>query len=177
MQYYYRCEIWANAEILQQKPAPLGSASISHHITIRPRLQLLIDVITHFSNSETRNLVWILNLKFPYKSQRDSEHYFALMWCYALVPNRAGLTAMMYGVSLTTRFLEGGFKCFYLQKLRLNKNFLLDLYHSILSHRVLLIFTLWKYSKGLIVALVWKHSTCNAEIWHASQFVNKMYIF
>ena len=77
MQYYYRCEIWANAEILQQKPAPLGSASISHHITIRPRLQLLIDVITHFSNSETRNLVWILKLKFPYRTQQVSGHYFA----------------------------------------------------------------------------------------------------
>ena len=33
---------------------------------------LLIDVITHFSDSGTRDLDWILKPKFPYKSQRDS---------------------------------------------------------------------------------------------------------
>ena len=33
---------------------------------------LLIDVITHFSDSGTRDLDWILKPKFPYKSQRAS---------------------------------------------------------------------------------------------------------
>ena len=61
---------------------------------------VLIDVITHFSNSETRNLDGILKLKFPYKSQQDSRGVEA-------GAGRVCTGCMMYGVSwlVHTRFV------------------------------------------------------------------------
>ena len=43
-------------------------------------LKVLIDVITHFSNFETRNPLGILNLKFPYKTQQELRQ--GLHWVY-----------------------------------------------------------------------------------------------
>ena len=42
----------------------------------------MIDVITHFSNFETRNPLGILNLKFPYKTQQESRQ--GLHWVYVM---------------------------------------------------------------------------------------------
>ena len=49
-------------------------------------LKVLIDVITHFSNFETRDLAGILKVKFPYKSQQEPGRLVGLqcvydVWC------------------------------------------------------------------------------------------------
>ena len=66
--WVYNCRCWSIAENLHTAK----SAAALAWRAAGPLCWLLMDVITHFSNSETRNLVWILNPKFPYKSQRGS---------------------------------------------------------------------------------------------------------